>query len=75
MRVSHGFLDYDTDIDVADLACFEGLFSFPEATSVLYHNFCIYHVDPPGHQVGLSLIITCRLNRFPRRHGVRSVDA
>lgn len=36
----------------AGLVCFEGLFSCPEATSVLFHNFCIYHIDPPGHEVG-----------------------
>jgi protein NDRG1 len=29
-----------------------GLFSCPEASSMLYHNFCIYHVDAPGHEVG-----------------------
>lgn len=37
---------------MADLSCFEGLFSCPEASSVLFHNFCIYHIDPPGHEVG-----------------------
>ncbi|XP_024363332.1 protein NDL2 [Physcomitrium patens] len=44
------------DVGLNYLACFEGLFSFPEATSVLYHNFCIYHVDPPGHQDGAAEI-------------------
>lgn len=36
----------------ADLSCFEGLFSCPEASSVLFHNFCIFHIDPPGHEIG-----------------------
>lgn len=40
------------DVGLNYLACFEGLFSCPEATSVLFHNFCIYHIDPPGHQDG-----------------------
>ena len=35
----------------AGMSCFEGLFSCPEASSVLVHNFCIYHIDPPGHEV------------------------
>jgi hypothetical protein len=33
---------------IADVSCFGGLFSCPEASSMLYHNFCIYHVDAPG---------------------------
>ncbi len=36
---------------IADVSCFGGLFSCPEASSMLYHNFCIYHVDAPGHEV------------------------
>jgi len=35
----------------AAVSCFGGLFSCAEASSVLYHNFCIYHVDAPGHEV------------------------
>jgi hypothetical protein len=35
----------------AAVLCFGGLFSCAEASSVLYHNFCIYHVDAPGHEV------------------------
>lgn len=40
------------DVGLNYLSCFEGLFSCPEASSVLFHNFCIYHIDPPGHEVG-----------------------
>nr|XP_024396275.1 protein NDL2-like isoform X2 [Physcomitrium patens] len=40
------------DVGLNYLSCFEGLFSTPEASSVLFHNFCIYHIDPPGHEVG-----------------------
>jgi protein NDRG1 len=36
---------------IADVSCFGGLFSCREASSMLYHNFCIYHVDAPGHEV------------------------
>lgn len=36
----------------ADLSCFEGLLSCPEAESVLFHHFCIFHIDPPGHEFG-----------------------
>jgi len=35
----------------ADMSCFQGLFFCPEATSLLLHNFCIYHISPPGHEV------------------------
>lgn len=38
-----------------DMSCFQGLFFCPEAFSLLLHNFCIYHISPPGHEVG-SLI-------------------
>ena len=37
--------------DWADLSCFQGLFFCPEAFSLLLHNFCIYHISPPGHEV------------------------
>lgn len=35
-----------------DMSCFQGLFFCPEASSLLLHNFCIYHINPPGHEVG-----------------------
>jgi pimeloyl-ACP methyl ester carboxylesterase len=40
------------DVGLNYLSCFEGLFSCPEASSVLFHNFCIFHIDPPGHETG-----------------------
>jgi len=36
---------------MADMSCFQGLFFCPEAASLLLHNFCIYHISPPGHEV------------------------
>jgi hypothetical protein len=47
---SHFFFCF---VSFADVSCFEGLFSYPEASSVLYHNFCIYHVDALGHEVSI----------------------
>lgn len=35
----------------SDMSCFQGLFFWPEAASMLLHNFCIYHICPPGHEV------------------------
>lgn len=40
------------DVGLNYVSCFEGLFSCPEASSVLFHNFCVYHIDPPGHEIG-----------------------
>lgn len=38
-----------------DMACFQGLFFCPDATSLLLHNFCIYHIDAPGHEVSMDI--------------------
>ncbi|RYQ80362.1 hypothetical protein Ahy_Scaffold1g106828 [Arachis hypogaea] len=38
------------------MSCFQGLFFCPEAASLLLHNFCIYHISPPGHEVCKRLI-------------------
>jgi hypothetical protein len=35
----------------ADMSCFQGLLLCPEAASLIFHNFCIYHIDAPGHEV------------------------
>lgn len=35
----------------SDMSCFQGLFFTPEAASLMLHNFCIYHITPPGHEV------------------------
>ncbi|XP_073116616.1 protein NDL2 isoform X3 [Elaeis guineensis] len=32
------------------------LFFCPEASSLLLHNFCIYHISPPGHELGAAPI-------------------
>lgn len=39
----------------SDVSCFQGLFFCPEACSLLLHNFCIYHISPPGHEVRYSI--------------------
>ncbi|GFP81018.1 pollen-specific protein sf21 [Phtheirospermum japonicum] len=33
------------------MSCFQGLFFCPEAAALLLHNFCVYHISPPGHEV------------------------
>jgi hypothetical protein len=38
------------------MSCFQGLLFCPEAASLLLHNFCIYHISPPGHEVLSKLI-------------------
>lgn len=36
--------------------CFQGLFFGPDAASLLLHNFCIYHIDASGHELGADEI-------------------
>ena len=36
---------------ITDMSCFQGLLLCPEAASLIFHNFCIYHIDAPGHEV------------------------
>ncbi|KAH6813400.1 N-MYC downregulated-like 1 [Perilla frutescens var. frutescens] len=31
-------------------------FFCPEAATLLLHNFCIYHISPPGHELGAAVI-------------------
>ncbi|EOY29878.1 N-MYC downregulated-like 2 isoform 2 [Theobroma cacao] len=38
------------DLALNHVSCFQGLFFCPEASSILLHNFCIYHISPPGHE-------------------------
>ncbi|CAN6541056.1 unnamed protein product [Malus baccata var. baccata] len=38
------------DLALNHMSCFQGLFFCPEADSLLLHNFCIYHISPPGHE-------------------------
>ncbi|XP_038981364.1 protein NDL1-like isoform X2 [Phoenix dactylifera] len=42
------------DVALNHASCFQGLFFCPEAASLLLHNFCIYHISPPGHELGAS---------------------
>ncbi|KAL9252999.1 NDL1-like protein [Drosera capensis] len=42
------------DLALNYMSCFQGLFFFPEAASLLLHNFCIYHISPPGHELGAA---------------------
>uniref|UniRef100_A0A5B7AAI8 Putative pollen-specific protein SF21 n=1 Tax=Davidia involucrata TaxID=16924 RepID=A0A5B7AAI8_DAVIN len=38
------------------MSYFQGLFFCPDAASLLLHNFCIYHIDAPGHELGAAVI-------------------
>ncbi|KAI3823747.1 hypothetical protein L1987_05188 [Smallanthus sonchifolius] len=42
------------DLALNHTSCFQGLFLCPEAFSLLFHNFCIYHISPPGHELGAA---------------------
>ncbi|KAM6541780.1 hypothetical protein CsatB_006227 [Cannabis sativa] len=44
------------DLALNYVSCFQGLFFCPEACSLLLHNFCIYHISPPGHELGAETI-------------------
>ncbi|MBA0568070.1 hypothetical protein Golob_005587 [Gossypium lobatum] len=44
------------DLALNHVSCFQGLFFCPEAASLLLHNFCIYHISPPGHEHAKSII-------------------
>ena len=44
------------DIALNHTSCFRGLFFCPESASLLLHNFCIYHITPPGHELGAASI-------------------
>ncbi|XP_010541052.1 PREDICTED: pollen-specific protein SF21 isoform X3 [Tarenaya hassleriana] len=44
------------DVALNYTSCFQGLFLCPEAASLLLHNFCIYHISPPGHELGAAPI-------------------
>ncbi|KAI9191843.1 hypothetical protein LWI28_014386 [Acer negundo] len=44
------------DLAVNYMSCFQGLFFCPEACSLLLHNFCIYHITPPGHELGAAAV-------------------
>ncbi|WCJ29578.1 N-MYC downregulated-like 2 [Euphorbia peplus] len=44
------------DLALNYMSCFQGLFFCPEACSLLLHNFCIYHISPPGHELGAATV-------------------
>uniref|UniRef100_M8BHW1 Pollen-specific protein SF21 n=1 Tax=Aegilops tauschii TaxID=37682 RepID=M8BHW1_AEGTA len=44
------------DVALNHMSCFQGLLFCPEAASLLLHNFCIYHISPPGHELGAAPI-------------------
>ncbi|KAJ9538621.1 hypothetical protein OSB04_031354 [Centaurea solstitialis] len=44
------------DLALNHMLCFQGLFFCPEAASLLLHNFCVYHISPPGHELGAAAI-------------------
>ncbi|CAL5438095.1 unnamed protein product [Camellia sinensis] len=44
------------DLALNHMSCFQGLFFCPEAASLLLHNYCIYHISPPGHELGATAI-------------------
>ncbi|KAL6989528.1 Protein ndl2, variant 2 [Sarracenia purpurea var. burkii] len=38
------------------MSCFQGLFVCPDSASLLLQNFCIYHIDAPGHELGAAVV-------------------
>ncbi|KAH0450421.1 hypothetical protein IEQ34_021113 [Dendrobium chrysotoxum] len=44
------------DVALNHMSCFQGLFFCPEAASLLLHNFCIYNICPPGHELAAAPI-------------------
>ncbi|KAG6538980.1 hypothetical protein ZIOFF_004132 [Zingiber officinale] len=43
------------DVALDHVSCFQGLFFCTEGVSLLLYNFCIYQINPPGHEVGICL--------------------
>ncbi|KAL8136562.1 hypothetical protein V2J09_002563, partial [Rumex salicifolius] len=54
-RDKPGLVTYP-DLALNHMSCFQGLFFYPEAASLLLHNFCIYHISPPGHELGAAAV-------------------
>ncbi|KAJ4831140.1 Protein ndl2 [Turnera subulata] len=44
------------DVALNYMSCFQGLFYSPDAAPLLLHNFCVYHIDAPGHELGADVI-------------------
>lgn len=45
-----------SDVALNYMSCFQGLFFCAEAASLLLHNFCVYHIDAPGHELGAAAL-------------------
>ncbi|KAH7294857.1 hypothetical protein KP509_27G022100 [Ceratopteris richardii] len=45
-----------SDVALNYMSCFQGLFFCAEAASLIFHNFCVYHIDPPGHELGAAAL-------------------
>ncbi|PIA44887.1 hypothetical protein AQUCO_01700456v1 [Aquilegia coerulea] len=52
-QVKPGLITY-SDVALNYFACFQGLLLCSDAASLLLHNFCIYHISAPGHELGAS---------------------
>lgn len=50
-RAKPGLITYH-DVGLNHSACFRGLFLRADISSLLLHNFCVYHIDAPGHEAG-----------------------
>ncbi|KAF6162743.1 hypothetical protein GIB67_029012 [Kingdonia uniflora] len=48
-----GLITY-SDVALNYMSCFQGLLFCHDAASLLLHNFCIYHIDAPGHEFQLG---------------------
>jgi len=42
------------DVALNYMSCFQGFFFCPEVASLLLHNFCVYHTNPQGHEMGAA---------------------
>ncbi|ONM53097.1 Pollen-specific protein SF21 [Zea mays] len=52
---------------IEDMSYFQGFFFCPEVASLLLHNFCVYHTNPQGHEMGaapmsLDVLVPCVAN-------------
>ncbi|WZZ38159.1 hypothetical protein YC2023_034418 [Brassica napus] len=61
------------DVALNYMFSFQGLLFCPEASSLLLHNFCIYHISPIGHEVGNSCLTAMtfhfvKCNSYPLLH-------
>lgn len=45
-----------SDVALNYMSCFQGFFFCPEVASLLLHNFCVYHINPQGHEMGAASI-------------------